>query len=247
MNRNGYQKFFSAGLLSPMEAGLPAIPSCLLGVNRFFVLLGLVLCLLTVPAPADALQARKIAVLGDSLTAGYGLARQDAFPAQLERALRRSGWPVDVVNAGVSGDTTAGGLARLDWLLADRPQLVIVALGANDALRGLPPEQSFRNLDAILGRLLDSGVGVLLTGMLAPRNLGDDYAGRFDRIYPELATRHGVELYPFFLEGVATEPLLNQVDGIHPNAAGVAVMVENILPFVVQLLVKEDETAKSKM
>ncbi|MDT8441516.1 MAG: arylesterase [Desulfuromonadales bacterium] len=204
--------------------------------SKTLVLLLLSLWLSATPVSANATAEATIAVLGDSLTAGYGLERRDAFPAQLERALRQSGWSVTVLNAGVSGDTTAGGLARLDWLLADRPQAVIVALGANDALRGLPPEQSFNNLDAILERLRAAGVRVLLAGMLAPRNLGDDYVNRFDRTYPELAARHQVALYPFFLAGVATEPALNQADGIHPNAAGVARIVEQILPDVIQLL-----------
>jgi acyl-CoA thioesterase-1 len=177
-----------------------------------------------------------VLVLGDSLVAGYGLSLADSFPAQLETALIEAGHAVRVINAGVSGDTSAGGLARLDWLLADRPDLVIVELGANDALRGLDPAQTERNLDAILSRLGQAGLPVLLAGMRAPRNLGDDYTHRFDRIYPDLADRHGVPLYPFFLEGVAIDPALNQADGIHPNAHGVAVIVQRILPSVVRLL-----------
>ena len=176
---------------------------------------------------------QRVLVLGDSLTAGYGLPLEESFPARLEAALRAEGFDVEVVNGGVSGDTTAGGLARLDWLLADRPDLVIVELGGNDALRGLDPDETRRNLDAILVRLGRDAIPALLAGMQAPRNLGKAYVARFDRIYPELAARHDVALYPFFLEGVATDPALNQDDGIHPNARGVMVIVEKILPYVV--------------
>ena len=182
-------------------------------------------------AGADAGSAT-VSVLGDSLTAGYGLARENSFPAQLERALREDGYHVRVLNAGVSGDTTAGGLARLAWVLADRPDLVIVELGGNDALRGLAPAGVAANLDAIIERLKSAGVAVLLTGMQAPRNLGEPYYTSFDRIYPDLAERHEVAFYPFFLAGVATNPDLNQPDGIHPTARGVAVIVENLLPLV---------------
>jgi acyl-CoA thioesterase-1 len=145
----------------------------------------------------------RIVVLGDSLTAGYGLAQQNAFPAQLEIALRQRNHPVRVFNAGVSGDTSMGGLARLDWALADKPDLLIIELGANDALRGLSPQQTKQNLNSILYRLRDKGVQALLTGMKAPRNLGEDYYTKFDRIYPELAQQHNLPFYPFFLAGVA--------------------------------------------
>lgn len=178
----------------------------------------------------------RILVLGDSLSAGYGLPAAEAFPAQLEQALRQSGQAVRVINAGVSGDTTAGGLARLDWALAERPQLVIVQLGANDALRGLDPEQARANLDAILTRLQREGAQVLLAGMRAPRNLGPAYYTKFDRIYGDLARKHRVALDPFFLEGVALRPELNQADGLHPNAEGVAVVVRRLLPQVRALL-----------
>ena len=174
----------------------------------------------------------RIAVLGDSLTAGYGLAAGDAFPAQLERALQKRGYRVVVQNAGVSGDTSAGGLARLAWTLAENPDLVIVELGANDALRGLDPERTRENIAAILTRLKAADVLPLLAGMRAPRNLGRDYYSKFDRIYPELAQSQGVPFYPFFLEGVAGRPELNQGGGIHPTARGVAIIVENILPMV---------------
>jgi len=178
----------------------------------------------------------RITVLGDSLTAGLGLAAAETFPTQLEKALRRQGLKVDVANAGVSGDTTAGGLARLDWTLADDPQLVIVELGANDALRGLSPDEAAANLDAILTRLKQKGVPALLIGMRAPRNLGPDYYNSFNAIYPRLAGKHDVPLYPFFLDGVVGNPALNQTDGIHPNPQGVAVIVKRILPLVLQTI-----------
>jgi len=200
--------------------------------------LGVVGCLLlpvTVVAAERSAEAR-IVVLGDSLSAGYGLPAAEAFPAQLEQALRQSGQAVRVINAGVSGDTTAGGLARLDWALAERPQLVIVQLGANDALRGLDPEQARANLDAILTRLKREETQILLAGMRAPRNLGPAYYTKFDRIYSDLAKKHQIALDPFFLEGVALRPELNQADGLHPNAQGVAIVVRRLLPQVRELL-----------
>ncbi|OEU74933.1 MAG: arylesterase [Desulfuromonadales bacterium C00003093] len=184
-----------------------------------------------------------IVVLGDSLTAGYGLAMPTAFPARLQAALQRRGQQLRVVNAGISGDTSMGGLARLDWALADRPDLMIVALGANDALRGLDPAQTRQNINSILSRLQKNGVKALLAGMKAPRNLGEDYYTRFDRIYPQLARQHNVPFYPFFLDGVAGNPGLNQTDGIHPTAAGVEIMVQGILPLVEETLARIVETA----
>ncbi len=178
----------------------------------------------------------RITVLGDSLSAGYGLSARDAFPAQLEAALQQRGYQVMVQNAGVSGDTSAGGLSRLDWTLADRPDLVIVELGANDALRGLDPAITRNNIDAILTRLKAAGVQPLLTGMLAPRNLGRDYYSKFDQLYPDLAQSHEILFYPFFLDGVAGRPDLNQRDGIHPTAAGITIVVEKILPLVEECL-----------
>jgi acyl-CoA thioesterase I len=189
------------------------------------------LLLAAVPGLADPPPVQ-ITVLGDSLTAGYGLAADQGFPQQLEAALRQRGYRVEVRNAGVSGDTTAGGLARLDWLLESRPDLVIIELGGNDALRGLDPIMTRANLEAILVRLKQNAVLPLLAGMRAPRNLGRDYYTKFDRLYPDLAQRHGVPLYPFFLEGIAGDAELNLEDGIHPNAAGVAVIVSKILPLV---------------
>ena len=185
-------------------------------------------------AQSDAGELR-ILMLGDSLTAGYGLASRDALPARLESALRGRGLDVRVIDAGVSGDTTAGGLARLDWALADRPHAVIVALGANDALRAIDPEVASSNLDRMLATLAERRLAVLLAGMMAPRNLGREYGERFDAIYPELAARHGVALYPFLLDGVATVAALNQADGIHPNPAGVEAIVERMLPSVLCL------------
>jgi acyl-CoA thioesterase-1 len=185
---------------------------------------------------ATAETACRIAVLGDSLTAGLGLELENAFPARLEAALSEAGYACEVVDAGVSGDTSAGGLARLDWMLADQPSHVIVELGGNDALRGLPPEQMEQNLDAILTRLDQAGIPVLLAGMLAPPNLGRDYGRQFAGAFERLAEKHDVPLYPFFLDGVAAVRELNQPDGIHPNEQGVAAIVERILPAVMDWL-----------
>lgn len=195
------------------------------------------MCLGLSALPALA-QPLRISVLGDSLVAGYGLLAQQAFPVQLEAALKRGGHAVVVDNAGVSGDTSAGGLARLDWTLATNPEIMIVELGANDALRGLDPVALEQNLDRILTRLKQAGVVPLLAGMRAPRNLGSDYYNRFDPLYPALAAKHQLAFYPFFLDGVAGRPELNQADGIHPNVAGVKVIVEKILPLVEDLLQK---------
>lgn len=180
----------------------------------------------------------RIVVLGDSLTAGYMLAARDAFPEQLERQLKAAGVKVEVANAGVSGDTTAGGLARLDWSIPSGTDAVILELGANDALRGLEPGKARINLDAIIKRLKARGVDVLLAGMLAPANLGEDYARSFNAIFPALAREHGVLLYPFFLQGVAMRAKLNLGDGIHPNAEGVTLIVEGIRPKVEELIAR---------
>jgi acyl-CoA thioesterase-1 len=191
-----------------------------------------VLALGTATPAAAAADACRIAVLGDSLTSAYGLDVADGFPAQLERQLDAAGHPCTVLDAGVAGDTSAGGRARLDWLLGDRPSHVIVELGGNDALRALPPEELERNLDAIVTRLQSQGIEVLLAGMLAPPNLGDDYGRAFAAVYPRIAAQHDVPLYPFFLEGVAGQPELTQPDGIHPTAEGVALIVRRMLPAV---------------
>jgi acyl-CoA thioesterase-1 len=183
-------------------------------------------------------RAINIVAFGDSLTAGYGLAASEAFPAQLQRALEAKGVVAAVTNAGVSGDTTTGGLSRLDWSIPDGTDAVILELGANDALRGIDPAVTRRTLDAMLHRLGERKIPVLLCGMLAPPNLGAEYGRAFNTIFPELAAENGVLLYPFFLTGVAAEPGLNQRDGMHPTAAGVAVIVARILPQVEELIAR---------
>lgn len=188
--------------------------------------------LLMLASPATAGERPAVLALGDSLTAGYGLPPGEAFPDQLQAALRGEGIDVTMINGGVSGDTSAGGLARLDWLLGDKPDLVIVELGANDGLRGLDPAATRVNLDLIIARIRESGAHVLLAGMVAPPNLGADYGKSFNAIYPALAKKHGTAFYPFFLDGVAMNPALNQEDGIHPTAEGIAVIVRRILPTV---------------
>lgn len=179
-----------------------------------------------------------ILALGDSLTAGYGLPQADSFPRQLELALKRAGHEVRIRNGGVSGDTSAGGRSRIAWALADSPGAVIVALGANDGLRGLAPRETAANLDAIMTAIRAKGLPVLLAGMLAPPNLGAEYGAEFKVLYSRLAEKHRILFYPFFLDGVAAKPELNQEDGIHPNAAGVAEMVRRILPSVIKLIEK---------
>jgi len=173
-----------------------------------------------------------ILAFGDSLTAGYGLVRSQAFPAVLEKTLQERGWNVRVINAGVSGDTSAGGRARLAWSLAEKPHLVLLALGANDALRGVPPERVQDNLAAMIAASQEAGARVLLVGMLAPRNWDADYQRRFNAVYPQLAAQYGIRLYPFFLEGVYGRPELLLEDGLHPNAAGVETMVAGMMPLV---------------
>ena len=178
----------------------------------------------------------RILVLGDSLTAGWGLPAEAAFPAQLQRALAAQGRAVTVLDGGMSGDTSAGGLARLDWALGGHPDAVIVELGANDGLRGADPTELQANLDAILTRLDQAGLPTLLAGMRAPPNYGKDYADRFAAVYARLAQTHKVVFYPFFLDGVAGRPGLNQADGMHPAAQGVAEIVRRIRPTVERLL-----------
>ena len=177
----------------------------------------------------------KIVALGDSLTAGYQLPAQDAFPVQLERALKAKGVAVEIANAGVSGDTSSGGLARLDWSVPDGTDAVILELGANDMLRAVDPKVTREALTEIVRRLKARGIEVLLCGMLAPRNLGPDYTQAFDSIYPDLAAAHGLLLYRFFLDGIAADAKLNQGDGLHPTAEGVAKIVTGILPKVEEL------------
>jgi acyl-CoA thioesterase-1 len=191
---------------------------------------------LTPAAAAD--RPVRIVVVGDSISAGFGLAAQDALPAKLEKALRAKGLPVEIENAGVSGDTAAGGLARLDWSVPDGTDAVILELGANDALRGADPKATRTTLETIIEKLKARKIAVLLAGMLAPRNLGPEYAKAFDAIYPELAAGQGLILYPFILDGVAGDPALNQADGMHPTAAGVDIIVNRMLPKTEELVAR---------
>jgi acyl-CoA thioesterase-1 len=201
------------------------------------ILAGVMAALILQSAGAQAASLRIVA-LGDSLTAGYGLAQGHSFTARLEAALKARGHDVEVVDAGVSGDTASDGLARLDWSVGEDAGAVIVELGANDALRGVDPAITRDALDRILGRLAERRLPVLLAGMRAPPNLGRDYADAFDGIYAGLAARHDVLLYPFFLDGVAAAPALNQADGIHPNADGVDIIVGRITPSVEHLIAR---------
>lgn len=203
--------------------------------------IGFTLLLLTVFACKAIAEPYRIVGFGDSLMAGYELAPGESFPEQLEARLRKEGHDVTVANAGVSGDTTSGGLARLDWSVPDGTSLVILELGANDALRGVGPEIARRNLAAMIARLQERGIAVLLAGMLSPPNMGEEYAKAFNAIYPELAAEHDVPLVPFFLEGVAAEPGLLLADGMHPNAEGVARMVERMLPHVLAIIHTHEE------
>jgi acyl-CoA thioesterase-1 len=178
----------------------------------------------------------KIAILGDSLTAGFGVKPAESFPARLDVALKTQGRNVTVLNHGVSGDTTAGGLDRIDWMMADKPDIVLVELGANDALRGTDPAVTEKNLDAIVAKLKAAGVTVWLAGMLAPRNFGSDYAAKFDGLYKRIAEKYQVPLYPFILDGIAQDPVYIQADGLHPNPKGAQVLADNLLPFVTKNL-----------
>jgi acyl-CoA thioesterase-1 len=180
----------------------------------------------------------KIVVLGDSLSAGFGLPADAAFPARLAQALEAKGVAANVANAGVSGDTASGGLGRLDWSVPEGTEAVILELGANDALRGIDPKVTKTALDTILNKLKARHIAVLFAGMKAPRNMGSDYVKSFDAIYPALASTHPVVFYPFFLDGVASDPKLNQADGLHPTGAGVDVIVTRILPQVEEVIAK---------
>ncbi len=194
-----------------------------------------------------ATQPIRVVAFGDSLTAGYRLRPDQAFPAKLQRALVAKGHRVEVTNAGVSGDTTAAGLERLDWAIPAGTDVVIIELGANDALRGIKPATTRRNLEQIIRRVRAKGAKILLAGMVAPRNWGEAYARQFDAIFPELARRYGLAFYPFFLQGVALKPELNLDDGLHPNGRGVDVVVRSILPKVEQLVaeVKADKRQRA--
>jgi acyl-CoA thioesterase I len=191
------------------------------------------------PAAAEPL----VVFLGDSLTAGMGLAENQAYPALLEKKLEKEGTPVRILNAGVSGDTTAGGLARLDWLLGQKPDVVVVGLGANDGLRALPVEQTEKNLREIVRRSKAAGAEVLLLGMLMPPNYGPDYTAQFAEMYPRIAEDLDVPLVPFLLEGVGGVRELNLEDGIHPNAKGQEILAENVLPYLEKILNQPAEVA----
>ena len=188
----------------------------------------------------------RILALGDSLTAGYGLDDlNEAFPAELETALQAKGYAVEVIDAGISGDTTAGGRSRLEWSLAANPDAVIVELGGNDGLRAIDPDVTYDNLNTILSQLKDRGIPVLLAGMLAPPNLGREYGDRFSSVYERLSEQYDVVFYPFFLDGVAGDPAFNQADRIHPNEEGVDIIVERITPFVEKLVERVSATRRS--
>jgi acyl-CoA thioesterase-1 len=194
------------------------------------------LCLSLMAGMAQAAPL-KIMAFGDSLFAGYGLSSDaDNIPSQIEAGLKADGHDVKMINAAVSGDTTTDGLARLDWSLADKPDLVLLELGANDALRGQDPDKAKANLDQILARLKEAKIAVVLCGMIAPRNLDAAYRAKFDPMYKELADKYQVPIYPFILEGVAMDPALNQGDGIHPNKAGAALIAKKLLPIVEKAL-----------
>jgi acyl-CoA thioesterase I len=191
---------------------------------------------LLLPAAVQAAPI-KIMAFGDSLLAGYGLSSDaDNIPNKLEALLKADGHDVKLINAAVSGDTTTDGLARLDWSLADKPDLILLELGANDALRGQDPDTAKANLDQILARLKVANVPVLLCGMIAPRNLGAAYSAKFDPMYKELADKYQVPLYPFILDGVALDPALNQADGMHPNKDGAAIVAKRLAPAVEKAL-----------
>ncbi len=180
----------------------------------------------------------KIVAFGDSLTAGFGVSAEESYPAQLQRKLDQAGYRYQVINAGVSGDTTAGGVRRIDWVLKSRPRIVIVELGANDGLRGLDLKETRSNLEQILQRLRAAGVTVVLTGMKLPPNYGAEYEGRFTALYGDLARRYDATHLPFFLEGVAAHPALNQADGIHPTGEGYRLVVDHLMPVLEPLLEK---------
>jgi len=205
-------------------------------MRGFKTLLSIVLLLIVAGAGQVLAAPVKILALGSSLTQGYGLPPGTEFTVQLQAALKKAGIDAVVTNAGVSGDTSAGGLARLDWSLGDHPDAVILELGSNDMLRGIAPGETEKNLRAVLDKLKAAHVKVLLTGMHAQRNLGADYVKQFDAIYPRLAKDYDVLFYPFFLDGVALNPKLNQADGMHPNPAGVKVVVARMLPLVSKLV-----------
>jgi acyl-CoA thioesterase I len=205
-------------------------------VSLVALLVAILLCAAALPKSEAKEQETVIVALGDSLTAGLGLPQSESFPAKLKATLKAQGRNVTVVNAGVSGDTVSAALDRLDWALPPNTSAVIVELGGNDALQGLPPAEIEASLAKIIERVKAKGLPVLIAGMESPRNMGKDYVDQFHAIYPDLAERYGALLYPFFLDGVALDPGLMQEDGIHPNAKGVDRIVQGILPKVDELL-----------
>ncbi|MEW5772373.1 MAG: arylesterase [Thermodesulfobacteriota bacterium] len=212
---------------------------CILSGLRCSSLAAALAALLLVASPtsaADSARPLTILALGDSLFAGYGLPAGQSVPDLLAERLRREGYPVRMVNAGISGDTTAGGLARLPWLLRERPDVAMLELGANDGLMGMPPENMEKNLAAMLDLFAEKRIPVLLAGMRSLANFGPDYAARFNAVFPRLAGKHGASFLPFLLEGVAMRPELNQADGIHPNPAGAAKVADNLYPLLKDLV-----------
>jgi len=205
-------------------------------VSLMALVVAILLCAVALPKSEAKEQETVIVALGDSLTAGLGLPQSESFPAKLEATLKAQGRNVTVVNAGVSGDTVSAALDRLDWALPPNTSAVIVELGGNDALQGLPPAEIEASLARIIERAKAKGLPVLIAGMESPRNMGKDYVDQFHAIYRDLAERYGALLYPFFLDGVALDPGLMQEDGIHPNAKGVDRIVQCILPKVDELL-----------
>lgn len=210
------------------------------GFRRAFHAMTAIMCLTlafaAAPRAASAADGITLVGFGDSLMAAYNLQASEGFPARLEAALRERGHDVTIFDAGVSGDTTSGGLARLDWSIPDGVDGVILELGANDALRGLPPEKTRENLDAMIARLKERGIAVLLAGMLAPPNMGAGYETAFNAIYPELAAKYELPLYPFFLDGVTGNQDMLLSDGMHPNTSGINTMVEKFVPVAEQFL-----------
>jgi acyl-CoA thioesterase I len=228
---------FKAAILALMAPTL-TLPLTLALTLTLTLTLALALVPVAHALPAKAQGAVRILAFGDSLSAGYQLPQGAGFTDQLEKSLKRAGLNVEVINAAVSGDTTSSGLNRLDWSTPDHVDLVILELGANDALQGLPPERAKTNLSIMIERFMAKGITVLLAGMQAPPNMGSDYVDRFNAIYPALAEQYGTPLYPFFLDGVAANPDLNLDDGMHPNEKGIAEIVKRIAPLVIRIVKK---------
>lgn len=206
---------------------------------KFTTIIKLLILMLGLPLwSATASDTTTIIAFGDSLVAGYGLPATESFPSQLQGTLAKEGYQVNVINAGVSGETSAGGRARIEWLLKQKPDIVILVLGANDVLRGISPYVTRANLEEILKRLREQQIEVIIGGMKAPPNLGMKFQAEFDKIYPDLATQYGAALYPFFLEKVYNEASLNLEDGIHPNLEGINLIVSDILPYIKMVIQK---------